>query len=650
LPLRSTVDPRSSSLVATQMSAKPPDSQWDTIVAGAQTLHGAPERTLRPREAAHGTTGREVLAAYEREGVPETEANLVLGEVLGEGGRGIVRVAVQTSMSRTVAVKAVRPALRTPGPILELLQEAWIAGRLEHPNIIPVYDIARGEDASPLIVQKRIEGEPWSTLLGDSEQACARLGCNEDDLLEAHLQILIAVCNAIHYAHHRRILHLDLKPENVMIGAHGEVYVVDWGVAAALEDATGKLPLVAKRKGIVGTPSYMAPEMAIGDGALLDERTDVYLLGAMLHELLAGSPPHGGDTIMAVLYAVMHEQPTLPASAPPELAEICRRAMSREPSERFASAEQLRAALQGFLRHRGSIRLTEQAEARLLELDGVLVLPEPEAARRQELFAQVRFGFEQALASWPDNSRARLGLLRGFTCMIDYELEHGDVQIAAGLAAQIEGLPSELLARLADALSKRRASLDELEQLRRDQDLRIGQRTRVFVVTLLGVLWTVLPPLDRLLFTGRTLDQAFAVYLAVPLVSLALLGGLRIWARDSLTRTRVNRIVVSTMAIALVGQAALMLGGRVMGLGVFESMVPGLLLIACLVAVAALIVDLRALWVALGYAVAFGVAAAHPEHYTFALAGANLVFVVVLGFSWRPERIRGPIPEPDHRA
>jgi hypothetical protein len=628
--------------------SEPPASTWDTIVAGARTLHGAPERTLKPREAAHGTTGREVLAAYEREGVPEAESNLLLGDVLGEGGRGVVRVAVQTSMSRTVAVKAVRPALRTPGPILELLQEAWIAGRLEHPNIIPVYDIARGEDGSPLIVLKRIEGEPWSTLLHEPERACARLDCSEDDLLEAHLQILIAVCNAIDYAHHRRILHLDLKPENVMIGDHGEVYVVDWGVAAALEDTTGKLPLVARRKGIVGTPSYMAPEMAIGDGALLDEHTDVYLLGAMLYEILAGSPPHGGDTIMAVLYAVVHEQPTLPDSAPPELAEICRRAMVREPSERYASAEQLRAALQGFLRHRGSTRLTAQAEARLVELEAVLA--EPEGARRQELFAQARFGFEQALASWSDNTRARAGLLRAFTCMIGYELEHGDVQIAGGLAAQIEGLPPELLARLDEALSRRRASLDELEQLRRDQDLRIGQRTRVFVVTLLGVLWTVLPPLDKILFTGRTADQAFAVYLAVPLVSLVVLAGLRIWARDSLTRTRINRIVVATLAITLVGQALLMIAGRVMGVGVFESLVPGLLLIASVVAVAALIVDLRALWAALGYALAFVVAVPYPEHYTWAMTGANLVCVIVLGVSWRPERMRGPIPEPDHRA
>jgi hypothetical protein len=356
-----------------------------------------------------------------------------------------------------------------------------------------------------------------------------------------------------------------------------------------------------------------------------------------------------------VLFAVVHEQPTLPASAPPELAEICRRAMARVPSERFASAEQLRAALQGFLRHRGSIRLAEQAEVRLAELETVLTEPvprEPEAGapRRQELFAQVRFGFEQALAAWPDNTRAQAGLLRGFTQMISYELEHGDVQLAGGLATQIEGLSPELLTRLDTALSKRRASLDELEQLRRDQDLRIGQRTRVFVVMVLGVLWTVLPPLDRMLFEGRTPDQAFAVYLSVPLLSLALLGGLRVWARDSLTRTRINRLVISTIAIALVGQAALLVAGRVMGLGAFESMVPGLLLIACIVAVAALVVDLRGLWVALGYAVAYVVAVPSPEHYTFALAGANFVFVVVFGLSWRPERIRGPIPEPDHRA
>ena len=629
--------------------SEPNASQWATLVeAEAKTLHGPPERTLRPRELELGTTGREVLAAYERDRVPEAEASLVLGEVLGEGGRGIVRLAVQTSMSRAVAVKAVRPALRAPGPTLELLQEAWIAGRLEHPNIVPVYDIARAEDGSPLIVLKRIEGEPWSALLGDPLRACARLGCSEDDLLEAHLQILIAVCNAIQYAHHRRILHLDLKPENVMIGAHGEVYVVDWGVAAALEDASGKLPLVSKRKGIVGTPSYMAPEMALGDGVLLDERTDVYLLGAMLHELLAGSPPHGGDSIMAVLYAVMHEQPRLPSDSPAELAAICKRAMASEPSERFASAEQLRAAIQGYLRHRGSIRLTAQAEARLAELEAVLA--EPGAATRQELFAQVRFGFEQALASWSDNERARVGLLRGFTSMITHELEHGDVQIAGGLAAQIEGLPSELLNRLALGLSKRRASLDELEQLRRDQDLRVGQRTRVFVVVLLGLLWTVLPPLDQVLFVGRSADQAFAVYLAVPLVSLLVLGGLRVWARDSLTRSRINRIVVSAIAIALVGQAALLISGRVMGLGAFESLVPGLLLIAAVVALGALVVDLRALWVALGYAAAFVVTVPAPEHYTVAVAGANLVFVVVLGLSWRPERLRGPIREPDHRA
>jgi hypothetical protein len=93
-----------------------------------------------------------------------------------------------------------------------------------------------------------------------------------------------------------------------------------------------------------------------------------------------------------------------------------------------------------------------------------------------------------------------------------------------------------------------------------------------------------------------------------------------------------------------------MIAGRVMGLGVFESMVPGLLLIASIVAVAALVVDLRALWVALGYAAAFVVTVPWPQHYTLALAGANLVFVVVLGISWRPERMRGPIPEPDHRA
>ena len=624
-------------------------SAWDTIVAEAKTLHGAPNQTLKPAQAGIGTTGREVLAAYGH--TPDRHVGLRLREVLGEGGRGIVHLAEQRSLGREVAVKALRPDLRKPGPTLELLQEAWIAGRLEHPNIIPVYDIDAAEDGSPLIVLKRIEGEPWSRLLADGSRADDLLGARAGERLEAHLQVLLAVCNALHYAHDRRILHLDLKPDNVMIGGHGEVYVADWGVAAALEDPSGSLPLCAKRTGIVGTPAYMAPEMAYGDGARLDERTDVYLIGAMLFELLAGRPPHGGETIMAVLYAVVHDEPALPDDAPDELAAICRKAMARDPEARFASVEGLREALLDFLRHRGSARLAEQAAARLDQLEAALGgHQERPSDDHRELFAGVRFGFEQALASWPDNAVAREGLARAFTAMIEHELEHGDPLVGADLAAHADALPPDLRARLDAAVERRRASLSELEQLRHDADMRIGQRTRVFVFTLMGLVWSVLPLIEHFVHQSRGAEASMKLYVVGGMGSLLAFTALFVWARDSLTRTRVNRAMVATVFIALLTHLLMFIGGLVLGLMVTELVVLLLLVGAAIIAVAAVSFEPRGLIIAGANVVGFAIAAWRPSLVFLCWSAVNLCFVIVLGILWWPARIRGAIPERDHRA
>jgi eukaryotic-like serine/threonine-protein kinase len=352
------------------VSEELPEAVWATIAARAQTFHGRPDSTIKPRDKSLGTTGRGILEQFlDGPDAPTSGsgARLELGRVLGEGGMGVVRLATQPAMGREVAVKTLRPQQRKPGPALKLLQEAWTAARLEHPNIVPVYDISVDADGSPLIVLKRIEGESWATLLAEPDHARERYGVV--DLFEWHLQILVTICSAIHFAHDRGILHLDLKPENVMIGGHGEVYVVDWGIAMALEDdGSGRIPLAAASTEIVGTPSYMAPEMLIGDGTELSVRTDVYLLGAMLYELIAGRPPHRGETIMAVMHAALHVEPELAPETPSELAGICRRAMAKQPAERFASAELVRRELQGFLRHRESDRLATRASERLAEL------------------------------------------------------------------------------------------------------------------------------------------------------------------------------------------------------------------------------------------------------------------------------------------
>ncbi|MCA8968120.1 MAG: protein kinase, partial [Planctomycetes bacterium] len=146
---------------------------------------------------------------------------------------------------------------------------------------------------------KRVEGLPWRTLIDDDALA-AEHGMR--DRLAFHLDILGRVCRAVHFAHSRGILHLDLKPDNVMVGRHGEVYLLDWGVAASFrDDAEPWIPKTSDIKAILGTPAYLSPEQAAGLGVAMGPHTDVFLLGALAHRIVTGRPPYRGDTFEDVL-------------------------------------------------------------------------------------------------------------------------------------------------------------------------------------------------------------------------------------------------------------------------------------------------------------------------------------------------------------
>src|SRR3954468_5595472 len=149
------------------------------------------------------------------------------------------------------------------------------------------------------------------------------------DALDWNLQQLGHVCHAVAFAHSRNILHRDLKPQNIMVGGFGEVYVLDWGIAVSLvDDGSGRLPLAADCHDLAGTLAYMAPEM-LGD-ASLSIQTDVYLLGAILFEIITGKPPHVTSSIAATLASVSLSEPEFPPGTPDELAAICRRAMAKD--------------------------------------------------------------------------------------------------------------------------------------------------------------------------------------------------------------------------------------------------------------------------------------------------------------------------------
>jgi serine/threonine-protein kinase len=407
---------------------------------------------------------------------PLTEVRLgvdleVLG-VLGEGGMGVVHLARHRSLEREVAMKTVRAGAPSD-VLLALSKEAVLTGSLEHPGIVPVHAFGHAPDGRPVMVMKRVEGVPWRELLRAPDHPHWGTIGSSDRLVD-HLTILMQVANALWFAHSRGVVHRDVKPENVMVGEFGEVCLVDFGIAVRTRDvADAAVP-------IAGTPSYMAPEMVAGGP--IDARTDVYLLGATLFEILRGQPPHRGANLHQVLLAA-YEAQLLPFGddIPQELAAVCQKALARQPTQRFASAREFRTALADFLNHRGSIRLASRAEALLRDAASASLDDHQTRLRRRILLTECRFAYHQALAEWPDNAAARSGAVRCLEAMIQLEIEEGHASAARALLGDLLPNSSALLGEL-DALECRieaeRAASQQLRLFAQDMDPWLGHRTR----------------------------------------------------------------------------------------------------------------------------------------------------------------------------
>jgi tRNA A-37 threonylcarbamoyl transferase component Bud32 len=271
---------------------------------------------------------------------------------LGRGGMGTVARALDRELGREVALKSL---LRdTPTVRERFLREARITGLLEHPGIVPIYDLARDAAGRPFYTMRIVHGRTLAALLAD-----VRAGAPHPTLDEC-VEIFLRACDAVAFAHSRRVVHRDLKPENVMVGDFGQVLVVDWGLARQLggEDTAGESPVAAGGRDtrtldgtVLGTPSYMPPEQAEGRLADVDERSDVYSLGAILYEICALAPPFGGDSTGAVLAAVC-TAPLVPPrerapgrAIPPALEAVVLAAMARDPAARPASVVELQRAV-----------------------------------------------------------------------------------------------------------------------------------------------------------------------------------------------------------------------------------------------------------------------------------------------------------------
>ncbi len=437
-------------------------------------------------ELSHGATlkpGAEALATMMEVSEVTIEAPVESGfEPLNEiarGGMGVISRAWQASLKRQVALKTIR----NPGGEAGFVAEALVTGLLEHPNIVPVHDLGLLGDGSLFIAMKLVDGTSWADLLHPETPEHEARAAELD--LRAHVEILRDVCNAVAYAHEQRIVHRDLKPENVMVGRFGEVLVMDWGLAVDVRPSAvggGRTAHKSAVTGPAGTPAYMAPEQARGEGAGLGIWTDVYLLGAILYELLGGRAPHQGESLLAVLMASQDGPPPLGEELPPGLVAICRRAMAPAPEERFASVAAMNEALGEWLRHAESEALSELAAQRL---EACLVAEA--SPRTYTAFAEALGGFDSALLTWGHNPHALRGRRRALIGFARTAIAGGDLGLAEAQLDRLGALEDPEAGALAVELASARQR--EARAARRARWTRVA-----LVLAIVGIIGT--------LFTG----------------------------------------------------------------------------------------------------------------------------------------------------
>jgi len=397
-----------------------------------------PTTKLKPHELPAKELGKELPAKEngiinDGGGLPRASSievdRYAVRSVIGEGGMGRIHLALDTRIGRDVAMKVLRQRYANhPDTVARFVREARIQGQLEHPSIVPVYDLARTADGRVSFTMKRVHGKTI-------EQIIEGLNAKDKAFIEQYprrklLRSFAAACLAVEFAHARGVLHRDLKPSNIMLGDFGELYVLDWGLSkiAGQPELPRSRPVSMPDEdngtatidgAVLGTPGYMPPEQARGETTALDPRSDVYSLGCILYEMLALQPLHARGSVSGMMSSTVAGADGRPSfrapmrSVPSELDAICVKATQLEREHRFTSVRELHDAIERYLDGEQDLKLMRemaQAHARAAEVAAEYALAGGPNAKEERVRALREVG--RALALDPSHSEAQRVLLK----------------------------------------------------------------------------------------------------------------------------------------------------------------------------------------------------------------------------------------------
>ncbi|MBS0263598.1 MAG: protein kinase, partial [Planctomycetes bacterium] len=391
------------------------------------------------------------------------------------GGMGAIWKARQTSLAREVALKMIKGETRTSGTPLsvsddrskdrpyqkrlrdQFLSEAHVTANLEHPYIVPIYDMARTSDNQLAYLMRFVRGADWADVIDSKTE-------------EENLEILLKVADAVGYAHSKGVVHRDLKPSNIRVGDHGEVYVMDWGTAFVQPDFDTGIELTTGSNSLGwGTPAYAPPELFMGPLEAIGPASDVYLLGAMLFEIITGHPPHPlMNNRKAQLMSLCNNE-IRQTDYKGELLDIALQAMKTKPAERFANVDEFIQRIRDYQKHAISRSLVQKA--------GTLLSRAQKSNDPQE-FARAVITFQEAKEQWEHNTEAEAGASVARLAYAQAALAREDFDLGLSVADPQNPAHAEVVAGLKNGKATRQ---------RRKRLLKMAYTAiSVLLVTLVG--------------------------------------------------------------------------------------------------------------------------------------------------------------------